>query len=139
MTKHIGVTVSRKGLTEIQRFRAKMLLAGYDVLHHGDCVGGDNDLDAIATDLKLRIVVHPPINSSLRAYCISSERREPKEYLARDRDIVDESERMIAFPNSTTPTPHSGTWYTVGYARKMGKPLAIVFPNGDVSFERWEE
>ena len=58
-------------------------------------------------------------------------------YFVRDRDIVNESKAMVAVPNSPVEKSNGGTWYTINYSRLQGKPLAIVWPNGHITYENW--
>ena len=47
---------------------------------------------------------------------------------------------MVATPKQyfeTEDRMQGGTWYTIYYARKKLKPLAIVWPNGLIKYERW--
>jgi hypothetical protein len=44
---------------------------------------------------------------------------------------------VIACPFERTEQQRSGTWATVRMARKAGKPLVIVYPQGDERRERW--
>jgi predicted Rossmann fold nucleotide-binding protein DprA/Smf involved in DNA uptake len=57
----------------------------------------------------------------------------PKAPLDRNRDIVDAAAVLIAAPKEMTETLRSGTWATVRYARKQGKQVWIVWPDGTVS------
>lgn len=59
-------------------------------------------------------------------------RYEPKEYIKRDKDIVDTSDILIATPRFMYEELRSGTWATVRYAEKKNKPIVIIWPNGDV-------
>jgi hypothetical protein len=104
-------------------------------LHHGDCVGADKQSHGIAHNLSIPVVVHPPINAQLRAWCApAAEYRPPKEYLSRNVDIVDETDALIAAPYQEDEI--GGTWFTVRYARQQGKPIAIVYRSGLVRWER---
>lgn len=133
----IGFTGTRKGMTENQAAgvtRAVMDLAfryGEELMefHHGDCMGADAQINAVLKrgfPFGIKRVSHPPANSSLRAFCEVHEAREPKEYLARNRDIVTETDCLIAAPGEGS----RGTWYTVRYAEKVGKPVTVVRPDG---------
>jgi hypothetical protein len=101
-------------------------------LHHGDCVGADADVDALASGLFIHRVIHPPAQEVLRAFCRSTEMREPKDYLARNRDIVDESDVLLVCPRDYDEKQRSGTWSTKRYAVKQGKPVIVIWPNGEV-------
>ena len=139
--RHIGFTGTRHGMTEEQRKMALGLLeqmglawkARFNIiLHHGDCVGADADMHDLAqlALCPIKIVIHPPIKDDFRAYCMGNETRIPKSYLARNRDIVDESKILIATPHTFEETS-GGTWYTINYAKKVGRQIVIIWPNGE--------
>lgn len=129
---HVGFTGTRNGMTYAQTEAVAELLHGYKVLHHGDCVGSDRQAHGLATVIGLKTESHPPKNPTLRAYCMADVVHEPKDYIPRDRDIVDASCRLIAAPAGMTEAMRSGTWTTVRYARKVGQPVSIVYPDGSV-------
>jgi hypothetical protein len=83
------------------------------------------------------VVGHPPENPSKRAFCAFDEICEPAPYLVRNQDIVDIAARMIATPGEMHEVLKSGTWSTVRKARRGRRPLAIIYPNGLLTFERW--
>src|SRR5262245_55419877 len=51
------------------------------------------------------------------------------------RQIVDETEALIATPRGFKEELRSGTWACVRYARKAGRTLHIVWPDGSVRAE----
>jgi predicted Rossmann fold nucleotide-binding protein DprA/Smf involved in DNA uptake len=57
--------------------------------------------------------------------------REPLPYLERNHAIVNESDFLIAAPDGPE-TLRSGTWATVRYARKVGKRVLVIMPNGEI-------
>ncbi len=61
----------------------------------------------------------------------------PKTYFARNRDIVDAADLLIATPFNNFEEDRGGTWYTVNYARKRKKPIVIVWPTGKATIERF--
>jgi len=141
MIIRIGYTGSRNGMTRPQMIAVHRYLT-YALLgnsikgplieveaHHGDCTGGDAQFHVIATVLGCRTVVHPPVNTSRRAWCAADETREPKDYLARDWDIVRETGELLATPYTTVQVPRSGTWTTVGYAVQAGHPAKVFMPH----------
>jgi hypothetical protein len=71
-----------------------------------------------------------PISYSLRAFCTGDHTSEPKSFLARNRDIVDETDMLIATPATKKET--GGTWYTINYSRKQKKKRMIVYPDGSI-------
>ena len=139
----IGFTGNRQGFTSAQnKTMGKIftsLSAQVEEAHHGDCVGSDLDFHFfVRNNLKgsVQIVVHPPINSKLRAFCPGDKILDQKEYLIRNKDIVDQADLIIATPAEFKEKIRSGTWSTIRTARRCKKPLIIVFPNGKMQIER---
>lgn len=116
------------------------LLAEYEQIwkiesfHHGDCVGADAQAHITVRRVCIgaRIVGHPPIKSTRRAFMACDSLWPPKDYLARNRDIVDGVDRMIAAPKGEVEELRSGTWSTIRYARWLGRKLVILKPQGGV-------
>lgn len=136
----LGVTATRNGLStyQVQNVR-QFFIDHYDIteIHHGDCVRGDETIHNIATDLYgvlVRIVIHPPIDGRLRAYCEGDMILAAKEYLTRNRDIVLATDMLLAAPNTQTEVVRSGTWATIRYARKLKQPIVIFLPDGSVRY-----
>jgi hypothetical protein len=127
---HIGFTGTRHGMTLHQGITVQRLLEPYGWVHHGDCVGADDQVHYIAIKMEKRVVVHPPTLLKLRANCVGDINHEPKGYLVRDRDIVNATCRLIAAPQGLTEESRSGTWTTARYARSVGKPVTLVLPDG---------
>ena len=40
-----------------------------DEVHHGDCVGADKEFHDICASNNIKIIIHPPIDEKLRAFC----------------------------------------------------------------------
>jgi predicted Rossmann fold nucleotide-binding protein DprA/Smf involved in DNA uptake len=109
--------------------------------HHGCCVGADTHaVTAVAEQLKgiaVYIVGHPPDRDawiSEPACKLSDELRSPRPYLERNRVIVDACEVLVACPKGPEEL-RSGTWSTVRYARRQGKKIVVIWPNGEVTEE----
>lgn len=132
-TSEIGFTGTRKGMTDYQKrsMRAHLESMNPKYLHHGDCIGADEDVHNIARELGIEIVIHPPINASLRAFCDSVHNYAPLPYLERNKVIVRSSDLVIAAPNQKKEQLRSGTWSTIRYATKLEKQLIIIYPNED--------
>lgn len=143
MSVHIGFTGTRNGMTPEQQTRVSLLLLklGATDLHHGDCIGADDQADQIGRELGLTIYIHPPDNPKLRAWCNKRPTGEtwtetpPQPYLKRNRAIVDCSRAMVATPKEGAETTHSGTWSTIRYARVKRRPVHIVWPDRTVTKE----
>jgi hypothetical protein len=132
----IGFTGTRRGMTDAQIAALRsLLLSSSGEFHHGDCIGADAQAHDVAVALGFEPVIHPPINPAKRAYkCAQSAHVcEPKEYLARNKDIVRSTEMLIAAPAEDTEQQRSGTWSTVRFARKLGRKIWIILPNGHLT------
>lgn len=157
---NIGMTGTRRGMTEAQKKTFTKLLKSYQrrafqrsieegcprwqdappcILHHGDCVGADEEAHKIARSLGFHVVIHPPEYEKHRAWCApyyESEYgdkikvREEKDYITRNHDIVDECDTMIGVPGEDKEILRSGTWSTIRYSQKQEKVLVVVVPDG---------
>jgi hypothetical protein len=104
--------------------------------HHGDCVGSDVAFHEIATELKIRTVAHPGDLRRWRAFCKADETRDPLPCLDRNRVIVAECRSLIACPRlAEADDPRSGTWATVRHARRIHRPVLIIWQDGRVESE----
>jgi hypothetical protein len=131
----IGFTGTQKGMTDAQKETLRRLLdGGAGEFHHGDCIGADSEAHDIAQECGYATIIHPPTNPSKRAWCEVPKHmmRPEKPYLARNQDIVRESASLIAAPLQAEEEPRSGTWSTVRFARKLGKPVFLILPDGKV-------
>lgn len=136
----VGFTSTRRGLTGAQALRLigvfrELQPVGF---HHGCCVGGDEEASRLVRKYHpaCRIIAHPPANAVLlsRDY-EADEIRTPREYLARNGDIVVICNVLVACPAELHEQVRSGTWSTVRRARRAGKPIRIVLPDGAVRSE----
>lgn len=128
----IGITGSRDGCTQKQRVTLRTMLLECTELHHGDCIGVDEDAHIIAFNMrpKPRIVIHPPLEGALRAYCKGDEVLFEHDYITRNHHIVDACEHLLACPASFIEKQRSGTWATIRYARSINKRRSIIYPDG---------
>lgn len=134
----VGFTGTRQGMTHPQRVMVEALLTALacDEFHHGDCDGADSEAhDIAAHGLLLAVVVHPPSDSRLRAHRAppmgtGGRVCPPKPYHDRNRDIVDETEVLVAAPAEAIEQSKGGTWWTVRYALSVGRTVYIVAPSG---------
>lgn len=135
---HLGFTGSSNTITGEQKEAllkelSRLLDKGVHTFHHGDCVVADQYAHYAAKMLGYVIHIHPPINPYARAFCVGANvMHECKEYLDRNHDIVDSSDLLIAVSESTVEVLRSGTWSTIRYAKKLRKPIKIIFPDGKV-------
>lgn len=136
----IGFSGTRYGMTSEQSRAFVELIETLAPVefHHGDCVGADEQAHNVIRHTwptSCRIRIHP-INSSWQANCEGDSRAPVKDPLARNRDIVDESDVLIATPLTDDEQIRGGTWSTIRYARRIGKGVYIVSPTGLVTRER---
>lgn len=134
---HVGFTGSRNGspgrnwkanLAELLRKLRETHGRGI-VLHHGDCIGCDEMAHYVATREGCRVVIHPPIIETSRAFCEGDHVTivYPKAFLARNHDIVNSSRLLIAVPRDPQKEVlRSGTWATIRYAKKRQTPIQML-------------
>lgn len=135
----LGVTGTRFGISKEQYVNAQAWLEKpfwnrdyvLTEFHHGDCVGADIQLATMVQTAHphVKIICHPPVKTELRGYYESHIERKPKSYFARNRDIVAESDMLIAFPLHEDKSK-GGTWYTINHAKKKGVKTGIFFYDG---------
>jgi hypothetical protein len=140
-----GFTGTQQGMTSAQMraFRQLMkqfLAERYEYnsirCHHGLCIGADAQAhDIVRRYFDSTIVGHPPIDTKKMVKLHCDELREPKDYIARNHDIVDETPQLVAAPHSKFEKNRSGTWATVRYARKLKRPIYIIQPSGNIVME----
>jgi len=145
----IGFTGTRQGLTVQQEMNLDDLLSDIAIdtaaddspieFHHGDCIGADAQAHDIVDALPdRRIIIHPPSDPKYRAFKEGDEVRDEASYLERNTDIVDEGEDLlIACPKEGQEVLRSGTWSTIRRGRKAGRPVVIIYPDGNM-YKSWE-
>lgn len=121
----IGFTGTRAGMSPAQRSQLQYVLAvlryadrmaGREtVFKDGDCeTGADRDARALAASLGCTSEPEPPAARTAAAL------------LARDSAIAKWCSIMIAAPLTDKEALRSGTWATVRYSRKAGKPVVML-------------
>lgn len=147
MTLIVGITATRKGLVTRQVEVLEKLYSRFepDFLVHGDCVGGDEEAHYIFQRLfpKAKIRIRPCDLKDQRAFCIGfTEEFDPVDPLMRNKLIVDDSHIMFGLPGEQDEVTRSGTWSTIRYSKRSGKPTIIIYPkakkigvDGDVEEE----
>jgi len=107
---------------------------GPHAFHHGCCLGADMEAHWEAHARGWIICLHPPIDRSRvmpqSYFRQADEIAEDKEFLKRNRDIVDRVEILIAAPEGPE-VQRSGTWSTVRYARGKVIPIYLLRPQGE--------
>jgi hypothetical protein len=143
----VGFTGTREGLTCEQKVALEHWLlappAAISEAHHGCCVGADTCFAAaLYLTRQARVVLwercvihgHPSDLTSLtdpyalkRSNVVHPALPPPD----RNRAIVDACDVLLACPKGPEET-RSGTWSTIRWARKAGKPVVIFQPDGTV-------
>jgi hypothetical protein len=148
MIIHVGFTGPRTGMQDIQRLSVLQypgLLSrhyGTDlvIIHHNGLADGA-DMGALeifesagrdVTAPGVRIIGHPVPETPEGRLGRCSEARERKAPLERDRDIVRESDILIATPAQMENVTRSGTWYTIRQAIASGTYVLMLMPDGTI-------
>lgn len=123
----------KKAVSLLMQSQGDVYEGGRWQFHHGCCTGADEDAHHIARDLGAFIVGHPGPYSeySSKVKCGANFASEP--YFKRNRIIVQDCDVLIATPRLMVEEPKGGTWYTIRYARKVGKYVYVVWPDGSVT------
>lgn len=132
-----GFSGSRRGVSSFQRAALMELLVSLapKMGRHGDCVGSDAEFHGLCVALGVPVVVHPPSDDRLRAWCGPRgvvEVRRPRPFLVRDADIVKGSGYLLATPDGPERRVGSGTWATIRFACERGMPVFVLYPDGRV-------
>lgn len=150
----IGITGTRDGMTSNQHFAFSELMWTYEYqksleLLCGMCIGVDAETaKIIKTDTVGKVIGYPghsksnPDDLTYRDPATENydQIRESKPFFDRNRDIVDDSDLMIACPNGKNyHGGKGGTNYTIRYALKVGKPIIIIFPDGETEKHNIDE
>lgn len=138
---HVGITATRKGITGKQRATLIKVFQLADTIRglvHGCATGGDSGAHEIFQGLypEKEIHGHPGNipeyrNDRLQGFASMADPLPP---LSRNHTIVANSEVIIGMPAEMEPQARGGTWSTVRLARRKGKPLFIIYPDGSCEF-----
>lgn len=134
----IGFTGTRQGMTDAQKVTVAVRIEGHSHLHHGGAIGADTQVHALSDRRVGHVTVHLASESRRRWFATGFEGvtvLDPLPPLVRNRNIVLATDRLIAAPAGFAEEQRSGTWATVRYARKIGRPITIVWPDGTASEE----
>jgi len=135
----IGFTGTRDGTTSNQFAACTEFFLTQQVseFHHGDCTGADEDIHNLVTALKIQIYKYPGNIKKYNANTAGGIIASPPDMhpIKRNHLIVDAVDMLLACPKSQHEVLRSGTWATIRYARKVGKPIWILFPNGEIKKE----
>jgi hypothetical protein len=150
----LGFTGTLRGMTPEQKTAAELRIACLhpSIFIHGGAAGADTDAHRIVIHRLPKGPPHTieiyPEDSPLRRrhqYWRFPEHRiaakasgrdfilhNPDKPLARNLTIVQRCDHLLATPDSREERLRSGTWATIRYARKAGKPHTIIWPDGEI-------
>src|SRR5687767_7025732 len=111
------------------------LLKDATEFHHGGAVGADSEAHRAAPWCPITVHLCSESRRLEFAGQVGVTIIDPLPPLVRNRVIVDSTDRLIAAPAGFAEEQRSGTWATVRYARRQGKPITIVWPDGTVREE----
>lgn len=142
----IGFTGTRSGMSDRQKelvMRELSVIVAHEkdevFFFHGGCVGADMDFHFFSKEFrelkdetkKIEIHVYQghsaknPNDHSLRGDYRDADIIYPsKTYFERNRSIVNDCDLLIATPYNDNQ--QGGTWYTINYAKKVGKRIIIL-------------
>lgn len=128
----VGFTGTRDGMTRLQQalFIDRMASLCPHEFHHGDDDGADREAHELVRlhHPRCTIVAHPPENDAHRAFCKADKIMPTKPYLDRNRAIVFCCDELVAAPKTLAEELRSGTWATIRWARRSGKPTYLLRP-----------
>ena len=143
----IGFTGSRNGPTELSMATFNRIINRLkpDVFRHGACRGWDAAAVKVIHELfpKCEIIAYPGrgaqdgisrLDRDRESIDLSNIVKPEKSHLARNRDIVRDSCKIIGCPPTMDHQNHGGTWFTIDYANKNGKLGVIIGPDGTTRY-----
>lgn len=115
--------------------------------NHGGCVGVDIEAAEMVAGYRqdgwaeVRVICHPGKgNGDLEAKDTASDQTLPAQSnFARNRAMVDRLARadlLVVVPKQMERQDSGGTWYTYDYAKKTGKRMFVIWPNGSMEHMR---
>ena len=131
----VGFTGTRSGMSDKQKLEVIEYLTDIvefnkiDNVLHGGCIGADQDFH----DMCVGVIreVYPGYSAKDKDSLVyrgtfkgADIVHEPQTHFKRNRDIVDRCDILIATPYNDVR--RGGTWYTIDYAKKIGKPVIIL-------------
>lgn len=135
----VGFTGTRRGLTKAVDYALRDVFSDLQgVMAHGCCAGADRQAHAIwrAAQRRIEPFRHPGDLSQYQWARNVWWRGEILfnviPHLQRNKVIVDRCGVLVAAPGEAQGQLRSGTWSTIRYARRVGRPVIMVLPNGSV-------
>jgi hypothetical protein len=137
MSVVLGFTGTRQGMSlpQLNEVAFSITCYGPDWGVHGGARGADLQFHEKMLRQSIRCEVWPAVGSDLPGWMIDSALGilPAKPPLERNHDIVAACTLLIACPAQDHEILRSGTWATIRYARKAGKPVKVIAPDGKVT------
>lgn len=145
-----GFTGTREGMTAAQLRALADWLTRHALreFHHGAAIEADEQAVGLVRNQRIdvpeapgpydwwRVIAHPSDlkdQTSQKALEWSDRRMDPLPPLVRNRNIVIcGADVLLAAPKEHLEIVRSGTWATVRFARKVGRPVVLFLPSGFV-------
>jgi hypothetical protein len=129
-TMIVGFTGTQIGMSpnQMAQFLPRCAFHLITEFHHGMCIGADEQAEELVLRCFPHVIVygHPPIsNRKMSIKCRPHHMLQPREYLERNKKIVDRCDVLLAAPKGPEEL-RSGTWSTIRYAKKKGIPVEIL-------------
>jgi hypothetical protein len=135
----IGITGTRSGMSPEQKIQFIKLIDKLKPTSFidGCCIGVDEETYLIVKEMGIQTIGRPGYSAltqeninEFRSVYQRDIMHMAQTHFARNRDIVKESDIMIAIPYELNGK--GGTNYTIDYSIKMKKPLYIILRNGEI-------
>lgn len=133
----LGITGTRNGMTEPQVESFLQFLRDnpkFTMLLHGSCRGVDVRSAQLFRSVNpkgfITALPGPEDDPNREVSGVDDAALPGNSHFARNRDIVNECDSLVVIPMDMERQDRGGTWYTEGFARKIGKPVTIIWPDG---------
>ena len=106
-----------------------------DEFHYGACIGSDSQAVFEAMDTGFVVIAYPASDVANSKHGLIPDKAvlvAPMPALKRNHRIVENTDALVVTPQYVSEVIRSGTWATVRYARKKGKPIIYIWPDGRV-------
>lgn len=142
----VGFTGTRQPLPEAQRLALAMLIRilfgkSYRRFCMGCCVGADACAARLAKETKFFLIGRPGHIAALTdqpALALCDELHPAEDNMARNEKIVADCSVLVGCPSApedAAESRRSGTWATIRRGLKAKRPIALVWPDGNLTTE----
>jgi hypothetical protein len=103
-----ALACTRRDITDAQRTTSAIVLAEQRAAeYHRNCIDANAEAHDLTVSMSCKVVIHPPITETRRAWKRAARFHEPKQYLACNKDIVRAIEMLRATPAEATGSSYS--------------------------------